>query len=269
VTDNLQINALSAGTQGMELSAPSHEARALQEALRQEGSALSVNYKLPGPVSLASRSDQQIVRIADLTLLAQFSNIAVPLLTECIYRQAEVTNNSNIALLEGCCNSYLNGDFVGKGTLPVVATGQRFKAGFGSDPQLRAWREFIAKGEKTQGGNKEIALTYRLVLDNYKDTPVAVRAFDRVPWCGNEVRVTLDELKDPLSTDAEYLRVFRPQGFLRWDIEIPPHSAATTARIVNYGFKVEFDKNMSIVPIPQAEMESKAKDALEEQMKAQ
>jgi len=265
---NWGINVESQKKQGAELYASEQVARALREAGAEEGSALSVNYKLTGPVSLASRADQQIVRIADLTLAAQFCNIAIPLLTERVYRQAEITNNSNIALLEGICSCYLNSEFVGKGMLPVVATGQHFKAGFGSDPQLRAWREFVSRQEATQGGNKEVTLQYRLVLDNYKDTPVTVRAFDRLPHGGNELRVTLSETKDKLSTDAEYLRAFRPSGILRWDVEVPAKSAATTARIVDYGYKLEFDKNMNVEPASEDDMQ-KGKAMMEMQMESQ
>ena len=264
----VDINVSSWGFQGQELSASGETADLLRAEQREEGSALSVNYKLDGTVDVASRSDQQIVRIAELTLPARISNVAVPVLTERVYRQAEVTNTSDIALLAGRCSVYVDGDFVGKGTLPVVATGQRFKAGLGSDPQLRAWREFVSRDEQVQGGNKKVTFRYRLVLDNYKDEPITVRASDRIPHAGSEVRVTLGEMADPLSKDEEYERAFRPKGILRWDVEVPAHSAARTARIIDYCYILEFDRNKHVVPMAGPEAAAEMGHDLDMQLKA-
>jgi len=243
--------------------------RARDEVRRRQGSGLSVNYRLAGRASVASRSDQQIVRIANLSLPATFSHIAMPLLTENVHRQAEITNNGQVALLEGQGNVYLNGDFVGKGTIPMVASGQRFRVGFGIDPQLRARREFISRKERTQGGNREVTFQYRLVLDNYKDTPVPVRAFDRIPHTQDEIRVTLGELKDPLSADKEYLRVLRPSGILRWDIDIPAQAARAAARIIEYSFTLEFDRNTDITTVTGRGPQAAAREQLRQQMLAQ
>ncbi|MBM4041466.1 MAG: DUF4139 domain-containing protein [Planctomycetes bacterium] len=253
-----EMNKAAAMWQDAELTTASDKMRTLQSRIQMRTAGLSVNYKIPGRVSVASRADQQMVRIAELTLPAKFYNVATPLLTEYVYRQADLVNTSETALLEGSASVYLDGEFVGKGTVPMCAPGQKLVIGFGVDPQLRAWREFISKSEATQGGNKEVTFKYRLVLDNYKDKPATVRAFDRMPY-GENIRGTVEEGKDPLSTDKEYLRAFRPHGILRWDVEVPPKSAAETARIVEYTYKIEFDRNLDLSAIPTAATEEKAK----------
>jgi len=253
-----QINKTAATWQDAELTTESGQMRTLQSRIKMRTAGLSVNYKIPGRVSIASRADQQMVQIAELTLPAKSYNVATPLLTEYVYRQADLVNASETALLEGNASVYLDGEFVGKGTVPMSARGQKLVVGFGVDPQLRAWREFIAKSEAIQGGNKEVTFKYRLVLDNYKDKPATVRAFDRMPY-GDNIRGTVEDGKDPLSTDKEYLRAFRPHGILRWDVEVPPKSAAETARIVEYTYKVEFDRNLDITAITTGATEEKAK----------
>ncbi|HUS57181.1 MAG TPA: mucoidy inhibitor MuiA family protein [Planctomycetota bacterium] len=265
IDNNWLMNAASNDLQGVEFTISGDQARMVREVQRRSA-GLSVNYKLTGPASLASRADQQMVRIADLAMSATFVNVAVPLLSESVYRQAEIVNNSETALLEGRCSVYLGGDFVGNGIVPIVARGQKFVAGFGTDPQLRAWRELISRTESVQGGNREVLFRYRLVLDNYKDVPATMRSFDRLPFTQSDVRVTMDETKDPLSTDAEYNRAFRPNGILRWDVEVPAHSAAATARIVEYGFKVEHDRNMMLTVPSSGEKAAAAKEMFEQQM---
>ena len=128
------LNSASSMTQVSELSASAEDVQVIQKMLGRQGSGLSANYRLDGRVSVSSRSDRQIVRIAALSLPAAFSNVAAPLLTELVYRQAKITNDSKIALLEGQSSMYLDGEFVGRGMIPMAATGQRFRVGFGTDP---------------------------------------------------------------------------------------------------------------------------------------
>ena len=130
----------------------------------------------------------------------------------------------------------------------TVARGQTFVVGFGADPQLRARRELADRNEALQGGNRELAFKYRLVVENFKKEPVPVRVFDRLPYSDrtNDVRVRLGDLKDVLSTDKVYLRTERPKGLLRWDITVDGVATADKTRIVDYGFTIDFDRNLAI-----------------------
>lgn len=209
--------------------------------------ALSVNYELPGTITVASRSDQQMIRIAALKLEGEFYYLAAPLLTPNVYQQADLLNTSEYALLSGPVNSYLAGQFMGRGQLPMVAKGQRCTVGFGVDSQLRAGRELADKSDRIQGGNRELTFRYRLVLSNYKDQPADVRLMDRLPDArGTDIRVTLTPPKDPLSQDKVYLRTIRKMGILRWEIQVPAKASGASARMVEYEFKMEFDRNMHV-----------------------
>src|SRR5690606_22489772 len=117
----------------------------------------SIVYELKTPVSLASRADQQLVRILQAEMPSSFYHVATPLLTNSVYREAEVTNDVAEDLLGGPVQVYLDGRFVGRGELPTIARGETFVVGFGADPQLRASRELAAKTESVQGGNREMS----------------------------------------------------------------------------------------------------------------
>lgn len=208
----------------------------------------SLGYRLPNVVSLPSRSDQQMVRILSTNLKSRFYHMATPVLSSYVYREAEVTNGSPEDLLAGPVTVYLEGRFVGRSELPTVARGETFVVGFGADPQLRVKRELADKQENVQGGNRELSFQYRLVIENFKDEAVSVRLFDRLPYSdrNGELRLTVESTKDPLSEDKLYLRKERPKGLLRWDIEVPAAAMGEKARIVDYGFKLEFDRNFQL-----------------------
>jgi uncharacterized protein (TIGR02231 family) len=219
--------------------------------------ALSVDYTLGGKISIPSRSDQQMIQIASLTLPSDLYYLGAPILTPYVYQHADVVNTSELALLSGSNNAYLDGQFMGTGQIPIVAKGQRFSVGFGVDSQLRVNRELADKTERIQGGNRQLTFKYRLLIENYKDEPVLVRLFDRLPEPkGADIRITLGEMTDKLSEDEVYRRTLRQMGILRWDIEVPAKAEGASARKVEYEFKMEFDRNMHISEPSAAEVEA-------------
>ena len=218
----------------------------IESAPDEQGPSLS--YRLGGTVSLASRSDQQMVRILQAELPSKFYYVATPVLTSYVYREAELTNSGAEDLLGGPITVYLDGRFVGQGEIPTVARGEVFVVGFGADPQLRARRELADKGDSVQGGNRELNFDYRLVIENFKNDAAAVRVFDRLPSSGNgaDIRVTLGEMSDELSKDALYIRRERPKGLLRWDIEAAAATSGEKARLIEYSFRVDYDRNFQL-----------------------
>ena len=228
----------------LEINGDSVALNVLQSSFQDEDDQVSLNYSLTGKVSVASRRDQQMIRIMQKDLNSEFYHVAAPVLNSYVYREAELMNDSDEDLLAGPMTVYLDGRFVGRGEIPTVARGQRFVIGFGADPQLRARRELVDRRDEVQGGNRETELNYRLVVENFRNEPTKVRLVDRLPHCdnGKEIRVTLVDSSDNLSTDALYQRDEHPVGILRWDIEAPASASGETARLVKYSYKVEYDR---------------------------
>ena len=210
--------------------------------------ALMLSYNVASPVSLASRRDQQIVRIAESELGANLYYVATPVLTPLVYREAELTNTSDTAFLAGSVSAYLDGRFVGQSEITTIAQGQPFTLGFGADPQLRAERRLADRNENVQGGNQVIELGYVLELENFSNSDVPVQLYDRLPVSdeGNALRVELLATSDDLSDDALYQRVERPEGLLRWDVTLPANTAAAAAEQVTYRYQLEFDRRFSL-----------------------
>jgi uncharacterized protein (TIGR02231 family) len=208
----------------------------------------SLTYALAAPVSLASRSDQQMVQIFQTKFESRFHHVAVPVLTGHVYREAELINTGEQDLLAGPISAYLDGRFVGRGEIATVARGQMFVPGFGADPQLRARRELADRTESVQGGNRKLEFKYRLIVENYRSEAALVRIYDRLPYGedATDIRVTLSPMKDPLDENPLYQRRERPKGILRWEISVPAGAVREKARIIEYGFSVEFDRNFQL-----------------------
>ena len=242
------LNDVAGSYQLLELGCPISVLRS--EAI-DDGAGPSLTYALGAGVSLASRTDQQMVRIMQTALDSHFYHTAVPVLTPHVYREAELKNTSDQDLLAGPMTAYLDGRFVGQGELPTVARGERFVVGFGADPQLRSRRELVNKTDSTQGGNRETRFEYRLVVENFGNEPAPVRVIDRLPHAENgaDIRVTLGKTSDKLSEDPLYVREERPMGILRWDVEVPADAAGESARLITYDYGVEYDRKF-VVSLP-------------------
>jgi len=246
---NEELNTIASDNQFFLLNASKQQVEdfreQLAEVVRKEG--VSVTYDLPGRLSLGSRSDQQLVTIAGINAKAEFTLVATPLLTDYVYLQGELLNNSNTVLLPGEASMFRNGEFVGRGNVPLVTTGERFTTGFGIDSQVQVTHELEDKQTRIQGGNRIDTYHYRIALNNYNSSAMELRLLDRLPYSKDSaIKIELLETDFALSDDPEYVRTSRKKGILRWDLQLAGDTTGERATVVKYSFTMEYDRNMQI-----------------------
>jgi hypothetical protein len=188
-----------------------------------------------------------MLEMARIDLQPEYYYKAVPILTQHVYRLADLVNKSNHVLLPGDATMYVDSDFVGQMTLPLVAVGEQFTVGFGVDPQLQVQRQMTDKGRTTQGGNQVLRYQYRISVNSYKQDRVRLQVWDRLPHAESDtVGVSLLTTKPEISKDAQYLREQRPTNLLRWDVDVEPNTSGEKALAINYEFRLELDRKMTI-----------------------
>lgn len=247
---NTELNVVAVQNQLFELEADKKQVQMLQEEAKRfaQTEGVSVAYVLAGKLTLPSRTDQQLLNIARIDSDSQFTLVATPLLTEYIYRQADITNDSDKVFLPGPASMYYNGDFVGKGRMKLVTMGETFTAGFGIDSQIQISREFKDKKTNTMWGSRIEQYDYRIAIDNYKKDPVKLRLLDRLPYVEDAPIEVRDFVTSTiLSTDSEYLRTARKKGILRWDLTLAPQSFKDKATVVTYSYTMKYDSDMHVV----------------------
>ncbi len=250
----LRLRKIAADNQTWELNTSRGQIIRMKEEIeairRIEG--ISVTYELPGRITLPSRSDQQIATIATVNTKADFTFIATPLLTDYVYLQADLLNDSDIIFLPGQASVFRNGQFVGKSQMPVVTIGEKLTTGFGIDSQIRLTRDIEDKQTNFQGGNRIDTFKYRIALENYKNSLVRLRLIDRLPYTDDKsIKIELTNNSRPLSDDSEYARKDKKKGLLRWDIELAPNTVDDKATALTYSYTAEYDRNMQIQPVGQ------------------
>lgn len=207
----------------------------------------SVTYHLNTRLSVPARLDEQVLEVTRIDLAPEYYYKAVPILTSHVYRLADLTNKSNYVLLPGEATMYIGTDFVGQMNMPLVAIGEQFTVGFGVDPQLQVQRQMIDKSRTTQGANQALRYEFRILVSTYKAERVQLQVWDRLPLADNEtVGVSLLKAAPDLSKDAIYQREQRPNNLLRWDVQVDPNMSGEKALAINYEFKLELDRQLTI-----------------------
>ncbi|MFA6043797.1 MAG: mucoidy inhibitor MuiA family protein [Phycisphaerales bacterium] len=244
-----KLNKVASEIQVLDILAAGRVDRGRKPAAVVSDEGLSVTYQVEGKASLPSRSDQQMVQISSSQIPAVFTKIAMPVLTQYVYDQATGVNTSGMVYLAGPTTSYVDGAFVGGGALPTTAAGEGITAGFGIDSSLRTRRELLTRNESVQGGNRVIELTYRLTVENFGAGAAPVRLLDRLPKPDagrSDVTVKLVRSGPELSSDADYLATQSKEGILRWDLVVPAGAAGRQATVVEYTFRLEYDKQLTL-----------------------
>jgi uncharacterized protein (TIGR02231 family) len=244
-----QINEAAAWEQTRDLMKTTEEVALAQKRKWQSNSneGPSVTYHLAPRLIVPSRNDEQVIEITKLRLEPRYYYKTVPVLASHVYRLADLTNKSDYVLLQGEATMYQGTDFVGRMTMPLVAIGEEFTAGFGVDPQLQIQRQMVEKARTTQGGNQVLTYRYRLQVNSYKGESVKLQVWDRLPHAETETAgITLVKASPEVSKDTLYERESRPQNLLRWDLDVEPNMNGERALAIHYEFRLDLDRNLAI-----------------------
>jgi uncharacterized protein (TIGR02231 family) len=206
-----------------------------------------VTYHLAAKLSVPSRNDEQVIEVTKIDFEPDYFYKAIPVLSPHVYRQATLVNKSKHVLLPGEATMYNGTDFVGRMTLPLVAVGEEFTAGFGAEPQLQVSRLMVERSKTMQAGNQILKYEYRILVSSYKTEPVKVQVWDRLPHAEKEAMgVNLIKVSPELCKDALYLREERTNNLLRWDLEIGPEMRGEKAKKITYDFQLELDRQATL-----------------------
>jgi uncharacterized protein (TIGR02231 family) len=239
------VNTAAAREQSWELFNP--EAAVKRGCMLSNREGPTVTYRIATALTVASRPDAQVLEVAKIDMKPDFYYKTVPILSPHVYRMADIVNKSAHVLLPGEATMYSGSDFVGQMALPLVAVGEQFTVGFGVDPQLVVQRSMVDRMRSTSGGNQLLRYDYRIMVNSYKAEKVRLQVWDRLPYAENDsVGVSLLKTAPDLSKDAIYQREHRPNNLLRWDVSVEPNTHGEKALPINFEFKLELDRQMTI-----------------------
>ncbi|MDD5459349.1 MAG: mucoidy inhibitor MuiA family protein [Phycisphaerae bacterium] len=248
----MSLNKASISNQMLEFQADKEQIKKIQQEAKRlaQKEGVSVSYDLGEGFTMPSRSDQQLITITSFDAPAEFVHTATPLLTDFVYIVGEITNTSSTVLLPGPVSTYRDGEFAGKASISLVTSGETFAAGFGVDSQVKISREFGDKKVETFWGSRVDTYNYRLAIENYRNEPVTLRLYERMPYTKDASLEIMNFVTDTtLSADADYVRTEKDKGILRWDVTLPVNTSGKKAKIITYSYTMKYDNEKTITPV--------------------
>lgn len=182
----------------------------------------AVVYVYASPVSVASGADNVRLKLDTLSLPAQIEARAVPIHNNTAFLAADMTNNTGETLLASAdAARFVDGAFVGRGSLPEIPEGETADLFFGPIEGLRLERVILDQTEGDRGllsRTNEQMLNTKIALRNLTDQTWPVRLLDQVPFTQQEdLEISWSATPAPSEENVEDQR-----GILGWDLEMTP-----------------------------------------------
>ncbi|KAA2312509.1 mucoidy inhibitor MuiA family protein [Pseudooceanicola sediminis] len=177
---------------------------------------VTFTYDYPRKVSVASAADALKLDLGTLDLTPQVFARAVPMLDPTAYLVASFTNDSGEMLLPtDAVQLFLDGTFVGRRSIDLLADGDEAEYAFGPIDGLRLERRVNDRIEGDRGiiaRSNERREEVTITLDNLTARDWDVRLIDRVPYSEQEdLKIAWQADPMPEVTDVDGKR-----GILEW-----------------------------------------------------
>jgi uncharacterized protein (TIGR02231 family) len=205
--------------------------------------AFTQNYRIPGPVSLASGNSDQFVSVASHDIPVSVETRFFPAMDLNGFVHASGVFDAETSLPGGTVTLYRDGQSVGRSYIEPVSTGSRIALGFGVNDRVVAEvvNEQDQQGE--QGilqGEKYVRRVNRYEITNNHPDAVAVRVFDRIPVSRqDDLTVKERDITTPVERNARDIK-----GVLSWQRTIESGASIT----LRSGFEVRVPEDSELPP---------------------
>ncbi|MEN6555511.1 MAG: mucoidy inhibitor MuiA family protein [Anaerolineaceae bacterium] len=217
-------------------------AEATYEEANVDTLGAAARYTLTQKVSLPSQPSPSRFVISNLTLDVEEDRLAVPRLSEEVFRRVKLVNTSKLVFLEGKAALYADDAFIGFVAIPLIPQGGEHRLNFGVDERLEIKREIIkqsAAGKFLQ--EKRLRnYGYQITITNPTEETISLVLQDQLPVSLHEdIKVRLDRAEPNPDSKDELNR-------MTWNLTLAPKSK----KLVQFHFVVEAPSETVIHGLP-------------------
>jgi uncharacterized protein (TIGR02231 family) len=145
---------------------------------------ISLQYVIPGRISLKSGEAAKKVTLYQVQIPAEFEYYTLPKEREIAYLKANLKNSTDYVFLGGQANTYVGGEFTGQTYIKTVAPEESTAISFGTDERVKIKRElvktfvsgggFLSKREKKE-------FVYKTTIENFHSREIKIKLVEQVP----------------------------------------------------------------------------------------
>lgn len=187
-------------------------------------SLASCTFTINRKATIASDSEKHRVTIAMIAdLPTKLNYVCTPSETEHVFLKASAVNKTEFPLLEGPCNTFIDGCFVASSTFKYTAIGEPFKFYLGTDQELRLkYVKPFRVDDKAGIIMKSTVQKFNgsVELRNGKSIAVNVTVYHPLPKSDNtDIKVALTEPK--IAKDEKAVKI-DARNMIRWKSKVNP-----------------------------------------------
>jgi uncharacterized protein (TIGR02231 family) len=217
-------------------------APAIQRQAVAELAGFNANYVIAGRVTVDNTGTAKKVRIGTDDFAAKLQAITVPRLDPTAYLTTAFTVAGDAAMLPGAVNLYRDGIYVGQGSLPLVASGEEAKLGFGADDLIKVKRAEVKRKSSEEGiltSSNVQEMAWDISVTNLHSMKIPVTVIDRMPF-STQADVTVEPIAG--ATPATIKDFEKRRGVLAWSFELEPKAE----NLIKTGYKITSPKTVNI-----------------------
>jgi uncharacterized protein (TIGR02231 family) len=175
---------------------------------------ISLQYVVPGRVSLKSGEPAKKLELHETSLPAEFSYYALPRSSQQAFLRGRMVNSSDFVFLAGSANTYVGEEFTGSTWLATVASQESTEVSFGVDERVKVKRELV-KSFKSNGGlfakTEKQQFVYKTTIENYQPKAIDIEIVEQVPVSQQgEIKVTVTKV------EPKFLEEDKDKGTFTW-----------------------------------------------------
>ncbi len=199
-------------------------------------------FEIPEQNDIPSDGAPHKVMIMNKALNVDFDYIAIPRELEKIFLKSQVKNATDVTLLGGRVNIFLENEFINQTTISNIAPNETFDLALGVDESINVKRTMINRYFETKGlfgGKQKVTYEFEITVTNHKRTEESIQVIDQLPISRDEkVNVKL------LSPDEKDVKIDRLKN-ITWAVNLKPGESQK----LPLKFQVEFPNYASIVEV--------------------
>ena len=169
------------------------------------------NLHLPGDGTPAT------IKIAKLSLNADFSLVSMPKYSQHAFLRADFTLKEDAPLAPGTYTSFVDNAFSGRGEMKRFDPGQKISLDLGVDEGIKIERkETQAFHDKTLGNKDRVTYSYEITVENTRNQKAIITIKDQIPLSQDKtINVDIIKTNPEVKPDRD--------GILTWAFDLEPH----------------------------------------------
>lgn len=172
---------------------------------------------IPNKYTIPSNNIPTLILINDYTINATYEYVVLPKLEKKAYISAFIPDWTKYKLLDGPVYIFWNNEFKGQSYLSTNAMKNDVELSIGADKGITVNREIVQSNSSKQVliSSNKATRTWKITLNNTKDTPVDIAVKDQYPL-SNDEDITVDLLQ------SQGASVDKSTGIITWRATLQP-----------------------------------------------